>query len=338
MKRAAALLFVVLVLGGAAWVPLRHGSAAEPTAAPTAPTSIHARGRLEPRGGVITLGAPARLGISTVGRLLVQEGQGVEPGDVIAYLDSYASLHAAVAQAERQVEIARKRLALVRVGTKREDIDAQSATMERLKTEALQGESDLARQEALFASRLISQAEIEAQRSKVKELRRELEQAQHVLGSMRTIRPEDIALAEATLAESEANLARARAEEEMGITRSPIHGRVLRIRAHAGARVGDEGVVELGDTDLMYMVAEIYESDRSRIRPGAEAEIACGGLDRKLRGVVERVGIEVSRHDPLRIDSVGAREARVVEVWVKLKDSAAVRDMTYLQAEARIEP
>ena len=53
------------------------------------PNTITAIGRLEPRGEVIKLSAPAGLsGSSRVERLLVREGQKVQQGQVVAILDS----------------------------------------------------------------------------------------------------------------------------------------------------------------------------------------------------------------------------------------------------------
>lgn len=74
-----------------------------------------------------------------------------------------------------------------------------------------------------------------------------------------------------------ANLARAEAELELSMVRSPIDGRVLEVHAREGERVGTDGIAEIADTSAMYAVAEVYETDIGRVRTGQRATLRTAG-------------------------------------------------------------
>src|SRR2546425_1044720 len=58
-----------------------------------------------------------------------------------------------------------------------------------------------------------------------------------------------------------AELDGARAVLEADTVRAPVAGRILKVHARSGERVGPAGIVELGATERMYAVAEVYETD-----------------------------------------------------------------------------
>lgn len=103
-------------------------------------TAVTGLGRLEPEGKVIRLSAPSSIEGTRVAQLLVQEGDRVEAGQVIALLDSYETRFAALNQAKQQVELAQARLQRVKAGAQTGTIAAQAATIARLEAE-LQGET-----------------------------------------------------------------------------------------------------------------------------------------------------------------------------------------------------
>ncbi|WP_026735350.1 HlyD family efflux transporter periplasmic adaptor subunit [Fischerella sp. PCC 9605] len=112
----------------------------EPTVATPVVTSINAIGRLEPRGEVIKLSAPAGVqGTSRVEQLLVKEGERVRKGQVVAVLDNFTSNKAALEEARAKVQEARANWTQVRVGLPK-DIQAQKAVIARLAAQ-LRGES-----------------------------------------------------------------------------------------------------------------------------------------------------------------------------------------------------
>lgn len=135
---------------------------------------------------------------------------------------------------------------------------------------------------------------------------------------------------------AKADLAAAEARLELAIVRAPLRAQVLEIYADPGERVGDEGIMDLGQTDRMYVVAEVYETDISLIKKGQLATIRAVALDKALRGTVERISLKVGRLDMLGTDPIAKTDARVVEVYILLDDSAAVAMFTNMQVKVEI--
>jgi HlyD family secretion protein len=134
-----------------------------------------------------------------------------------------------------------------------------------------------------------------------------------------------------------ANLKQAQAELDLSLVRSPIDGRVIEIHAYAGERVGPEGIAEIGETDRMYAVAEVYETDITKVRVGQRALIATPALAEPLHGSVERIGLKIGKQDVLDVDPAAVTDARVVEVHIPLDDGARAAGLTNLQVEVQIE-
>jgi HlyD family secretion protein len=136
----------------------------------------------------------------------------------------------------------------------------------------------------------------------------------------------------------EAQLARAEAERRLTQVRAPMDGRVLDVHARPGERVGSAGILELGATHAMYAIAEVYETDVSRITVGQRARVTSPVFAKDLGGVVERIRPKIEKDDALGTDPAARKDARVVEVEVKLDDSAAVAGLTQVQVEVTLLP
>ena len=96
----------------------------------------------------------------------------------------------------------------------------------------------------------------------------------------------------------------------------------------------------LGQTQAMYAVAEVYETDVSRVKLGAEAQVTSSALPRALHGRVDRIAMRVRKQDVLGTDPAARTDARIVEVEVLLDDADAeiAAPLTHLQVEVAIEP
>jgi HlyD family secretion protein len=138
-------------------------------------------------------------------------------------------------------------------------------------------------------------------------------------------------VAEAKLNAARAALARAR-------VLSPIDGRVIIVHARESEQVGEEGIVELGKTDHMFAIAEVYETDAGRVRVGQRAIVTSSALAGPLAGTVDWIHLKVAKQDSLGTDPAARKDARVVEVEVRLDDSEAAASFTNLQVEVEITP
>jgi HlyD family secretion protein len=104
--------------------------------------SISAVGRLEPKGEVLKLSAPAAglQSSSRIKQIFVKEGERVRKGQVVAILDNHDTQLAALEEAKARLQEARANLAQIQVGSPR-DIEAQTAVIARLQAE-LNGEKE----------------------------------------------------------------------------------------------------------------------------------------------------------------------------------------------------
>lgn len=135
-----------------------------------------------------------------------------------------------------------------------------------------------------------------------------------------------------------ADLAAAKASLELSVVRSPLRAQILEIHAYPGERVGLEGIMELGRTDRMYAVAEVYETDINAVKIGQLAQITTSAMETALSGKVERISLKVGRLDAIGTDPIAKTDARVVEVFILLDDSEAVSRFTNMQVKVEIQP
>jgi HlyD family secretion protein len=178
------------------------------------------------------------------------------------------------------------------------------ARVARARAELVNAETELGRVEELFRQQIASVSLRDAAQLKVDVARTELQAAQSAL--------------------------------DLDTVRSPVRGQVLKIHTRRGERVGPEGIAEVAETDRMYAVADVYETDIGRVRVGQRATIRSPALAPELGGTVERVGMKVGRLDELDTDPAARTDARVVEVEVRLDDSARAAGLSNLQVEVAI--
>lgn len=135
-----------------------------------------------------------------------------------------------------------------------------------------------------------------------------------------------------------AELQAAQSALDLDTVRAPLAGQVVKIHARRGERVGLDGIAEIAETDRMYAVAEVYETDVGRVKVGQRATMRSPAIDPDLTGTVERIGMTVGRLDLIDTDPVARTDARVVEVEIRLDDSRRAAALSNLQVEVAIEP
>ncbi|MEM7219587.1 MAG: HlyD family efflux transporter periplasmic adaptor subunit [Pseudomonadota bacterium] len=171
----------------------------------------------------------------------------------------------------------------------------------------------------------------------------ELDYAKKALRRQRDLRQTSVASvaqleeAERDVAVWQAELNAARERRARAQITAPVDGQILLVNAREGERIGALGLLELGQTDAMYAVAEVYETDISRVAVGQSVTIKSASLSEPLGGKVERVGRLVGKNDALDLDPVARRDARVIEVFVLLEQPERVAGLTNLQVTAIIE-
>ncbi len=164
------------------------------------------------------------------------------------------------------------------------------------------------------------------------ELRRSLD-----LNDSRIVSDAEREAAQTRVRVAQAELQRVRAELARHTVRAPFSGQVIRIHAHEGERVGEQGILELGRTDRMLAIAEVYETDIVRVRLGQRATISSPALAAPLTGRVERIRPQVAKQDALGTDPAARKDARVIEVEIRLDESAPAANLSYLQVSVEID-
>jgi HlyD family secretion protein len=371
-----AIALALVALGVSFWLVIGRSNNSASSTATDAPSpngktaepkrGISALGRLEPQGEVIKVASPSALGTSRIVKLMVKEGDQVKQGQVVAILDSYDRSVAALLQAQSQAQESDRNLANVRAGAKSGDIVAQEGNVQsaeaninsfranaaRIQAELQIAERDFNRFLQVYKEGAISQTVLDSYRLRMETLQGQLLQAQQqiqqaefqlkqsvgLLSSVREVRPTDIQFAEAQLQTAIVNVKRAEVDLDLAQVRAPIDGQVLKINTKTGEVVSQaNGVIDLGNTNQMYVVAEIYETDIGRVKVGQGAAIASEAFEGEIKGKVETVGLRIAKNDVLGTDPAAKTDVRVIEVKIKLDDSKKVSGLTNLQVRVKID-
>jgi HlyD family secretion protein len=184
------------------------------------------------------------------------------------------------------------------------------------------------RQQELLKSEQLALAELEANYALSKDTAQaELAQARAAM---------EQALAAISVQSLERKLALADVRVRQSLIRAPLAGQVLKVHTHAGERIGNDPILKLGNVAEMHAVAEVYETDVSRVRVGQSALVSSPSLERPLEGTVVQVGLMIHKNDVLSVDPAADADARVVEVRVKLNEPERAAGLTYLQVDVLI--
>ena len=339
---AAVVVALFVCTGGALWALKGRLAKSSPDSSAILPEPVDgvgALGRLEPGWKILQIAPGSSADGTRVATLAVEEGDLVQAGTVLAVLDTHACRQAALDEANAQVAISRARLALVKAGTKPEEIAAQEALIAKHRAALEFAEAGLQRAQQLVSRNALSAEEYEQRTMNLTSYQASLHQAEKAITAMKVVRPEEVAVAEAELMKASSSVERAEAELETAQIVSPIIGRVLKIHARVGERIGESGMMEIGDTDSMHAVAEVYERDVPRIKIGQRAKVKVQSLPGDLQGEVVRVGWRVGRRDVLDNDPLKDTDARVVEVRIKLDSASSdrVSGLCFARVEVHID-
>ncbi len=141
----------------------------------------------------------------------------------------------------------------------------------------------------------------------------------------------------AILAESNAALEEAKKYYASHFVNSPISGEVIECHIRAGEAVAHEGICEIADTKEMYVDAEVYISDISKVKIGALAEVfsdALGG--QKYTGKVVQISSYVRANKMFSSDPSDFSNLKVVIAKIKLDSPEKFRNLIGSQVNVRI--
>ena len=274
---------------------------------------VSALGRLEPWHGALKITAPITpesTGGIVLGKLLVERGDDVKAGQLLAVTEAAPLMQAQVAQAKAEREY-RSRLAAA---------SASAATAACIQAKVSDQASQ--RRQDLLARKLVSNETAEQAKGESDAFKAGCASAQASAQA-----------ATAAVALADTELKRAQAVLQRAYIRAPADGRVLDIHARPGEMIGPQGILELGRVDRMYAIAEVYETDIGKVRVGQTATVSSRAFGSTLSGTVERIRQQVRKLDQLGTDPAARKDARIVEVEIRLDNAAPAAGLTNLQVE-----
>jgi HlyD family secretion protein len=252
---------------------------------------------------------------------------------------------------------------------------AQTATINKLTAELKNAESEYQRYQQLFSEGAISNSVIDSKRLNVETAKQTLSESQAILNRINTtankqlaeakvalnrinttsnqqisetqgklnsiaeIRPVDVQLARTEVESAIANLKRAETELEAAYIRAPMTGQIIKIHTKVGEKIDDQGIADFAQTSKMMAVAEIYQTDLSKIKLGQKAIITSQGFTGELQGTVQQIGLQVKRQNVFGDQPGENLDSRIVEVKIYLnsEDSKKVSGLTNLQVQTTIK-
>lgn len=230
-------------------------------------------GRLEANELFISAKIPGR-----IKEVLVNEGDTVNPGQVVARLDT-EELEASLRQAEAQVQQARQteRAALADVGTKRAQVNMRTAQIQAKQADYNYATQQFSRSRGLVKTGAVSQQEAQLDNSQMLSSRAQVASSRADLAAAQA----DFSQAQATVARTtstiqaaEADADRIRAQIKDAVLVAPLRGRIERRLAENGEVVGAGGrVYSLVDLSDVYMYVFLPEKVTGKLQIGSEARI-----------------------------------------------------------------
>jgi len=343
---------VVLVLGG--WLirglsaPVSE-TASQPSRAAEDPSragEIHALARLEPASGLILVGS--RPG-ARIEQILVGQGYNVTAGDRLAILEGHglATVQVAVAEAQKARAIHQRELQKQKLTLEREQFDKlQKARLESaprvLSAKALFDQITTRYKELQPTLQGKDRFDLELKylQAENQNLKDTLEVKSVQIGQELT--PQKRRLEDGELGEKSPDLdvldrqiELARAGLAQTEVYAPSAGQVLEIAAHAG-EIGAGPFLTLGDVSAMAAVAEVFQSDVTRLTEGDSASVRV--LDQAVTGKVTRIGRLVARNQLANLDPRALQDRRVVKVTIRLDDPSLAARLVNMEVEAVISP
>lgn len=301
------------------------------------PATIFAPGRVEG----ITPEIELRPQVSgRIVRVLVEEGQWVEPGQVLVQLDDDQHRQE-VALAAARLELAQAQLERLVNGAHRQ-ARAEAAAMYRAKQAELErAELSWKRILKLREARAVAQQEADNQRTRVASLQGEVEAAKARLDLLQAeARPDEVRIDRARVQVAKAQLKLAEVQLQRTQLRAPGRGQVLKVYVEPGELTGPtsaEPAVVMADTGRFQVRAFVEELDAPRVQVGMTARVVADGMPgRELRGRVIRLSPRMSPKRLFSDDPTERHDTKTREVWIELEDAGEL--VVGLRVDAMIDP
>jgi len=256
-------------------------------------------------------------------RLVTDEGRVVKAGEVLAELDP-RDLELAAARAQAQAASAEKALAVLRAGSRIQDIRAGEAAVQQAQADVALAISQQERTAKLVADHFAPPQQLDTANDAVDVAKAKLDQARQNLSLLREgARKEDIERAAADLEAARAQASTAVQQLAYARLVSTISGVVSVRLAEKGQNVSPgQAVFRIAQIDQPWVRVYLGEKDLPRVRLGQEAEVRVDGVPGKVfRGRLSFISPE-AEFTPKTVETKALRVDLVYRAKVDVDDAA----------------
>ncbi len=262
-------------------------------------------------------------GSERIAAVLVQEGDVVQTGELLAKLDT-SRLEPQVAQAEAQVAAQRAVVERLHNGSRPEEIAQARANLASAAADAANTRRIYERENFLVEKSAATQQDVDNAKAALDVADAKVEVNRKALDlAIAGPRVEDIAQGEAQLRANEAQLAFVCRQLADANLIAPVHGIVRSRLLEPGDMASPQKpVFSLAITDPKWVRAYVSEPDLGRVHPGMTAYVTADGFpNRRFEGWVGFVS-PIAEFTPKTVQTEELRTSLVYEVRVFVKDEA----------------
>ncbi|MFM7363579.1 MAG: HlyD family efflux transporter periplasmic adaptor subunit [Cuspidothrix sp.] len=221
----------------------------------------------------------------------------------------------AISQQERD----RRRLSAIT--TNQQLIESQASLKRAIETIQQQVSEARANQIKTIATLQQQLIEATATRNKtITTLQRQIDEERERVSRILVVSPLNVQIAQAQVTNAIALIRKAQAQLQQSYVKAPTAGEILKIHTKSGEMMGTNGIAEIGQTDQMFVVAEVPEDSIAKVRLGQTATITSdnGAFNGELKGRITEIGRKIGKKDVLNNDPAADVDARVIEVKIAL--------------------
>jgi HlyD family secretion protein len=268
---------------------------------------IGAMGKITPAKGILNLVGTQGFKITEI---KIKEGDLVKAGDLLVVFDNRKTFELELALArlasEEINELSSKNIALKTAQIQEADsLGALAIAIQNHRISAVQTEYDFAgkmveRFKKIEGERL-SKQKMDERVSHLRITKANLESAKKELQRLTMDREIKVSTAKKELNRikltSKFNIDRTKKQVDLAkemlnrsTLKAPLDGTILDIHARVGEIAVSTPIIRMADLNQMQVVAEVFEGDLLKIKPGLEATIESSALPGALKGKVESIG------------------------------------------------
>jgi HlyD family secretion protein len=253
--------------------------------------------------------------------LVVDEGQQVKAGQVIARLDN-AELTSVVAQSKASLQEALTRLAELRAGSRAQEIERARASVNAQAADLDKAKKDYERAEILYKNGAISMSQFEAAQNAYNTRAAQFKSTQETLSLITEgPRKEDIQAAEYRVQQARAMMNTSEERLRDTVLVAPISGMILRKNVELGEIVSaGTPVYTIGDLENPWIKVYVKEDRLGQVKFGQKADIKIDSFKGKIyEGTITFISSE-AEFTPKNVQTEEERVKLVFGVKIKVKN------------------